>query len=161
MYKRQTASWGQLRRRGAAHRSNGHEVRVAEPRSGRSILRVNDHRGQQQAQERKKRHERSATRKDRGELRGDGGDQHEKEQRSPAPRAGPDRRSPSGRPFGDQPPGGRPPRPRSPGGPVRRCPFTGRPACTMPLCLVTPHTGPQPRASRLRGIGRIRRTPTC
>jgi hypothetical protein len=94
-------------------------------------------------------------------LRGDAGHQHVKKQRPPAPPAGPDRRSPSGRPFGSQPPGGRLPRSQSPGSPVRRCPFTRRPGCAMPLCLIPPHTGPQPRASRLRGIGQIRRTPTC
>ena len=124
--------------------------------SGRLPLRPNNHRAQQQPRKRKKRHERSYIREDRGERPGHRGHHREKEQRSPLSPACGDRPSPaghpSGSPSGSRPPGGRP---------VCWCPFTGGPAGAMPLCGVLPHAGPQPRASRRWGIGQIRRTPIC
>ncbi len=140
----------------ATHWSNSRESCTVEPCSGGLAFRVNGHRGQQQPRNREKRHERPNTREGRGDLRGDGGDQYVEEQRPPAPPADRDRRSPAGRPFGSRSLGGRPSgSPSSGGSPVRRCPPTGRPNRAMPLCLVPPHIGLQPRASRLRDLGRI------
>jgi hypothetical protein len=146
----------------ATHCSDGQERCAVEPRSGGLAFRMDGHRGQQQPREREKRHERPYAREGRGDLRGDGGDQHVKQQRAPAPPARRDRRSPTGHAFGRWRFEGRSAGSRSPRGrPVRRRPPAGRPDWAMPLCLFPPHIGPQTRASRLRGLGRIRRTPTC
>ena len=146
----------------ATHWSNSRESCTVEPCSGGLAFRVNGHRGQQQPHDCEKCQERSYTREGRGDLRGDGGDQYVEERRASLSPAISDRPSPAGHAFGRWPFGGRPAGSQSPGGrPVRRRSPTGRPDRGTPLCLFPPHTGTYTRACRLRGIGRIRRTPTC
>jgi hypothetical protein len=72
----------------ATHQSGSQEKRAAGACSGRLTFRVDGHRGEQQSRKREKRHERSHAREGRGDLRGDGGNQHVEQQRPSASPAG-------------------------------------------------------------------------
>ena len=64
------------RRHVATHRSGSREKRAVGACPGWLAFRVDGHRGQQQPRKREKHHERPCAREGRGDLRGDGGDQH-------------------------------------------------------------------------------------